>query len=341
MSNRGKEMLEQAYREIADNPDLPSPTGVALRIIELADQDDVELADLAAVVETDPAIAARLLRLVNSPAMGMRRTVGSISQAISLLGLRTVKWITLGVSLVSNHSRGRCEHFNYEGFWSESLGRAVAARALTRRVGKFDPNELFAYALLSQLGRLVLAQVCQERYSNLLATVAEDDPAELALLENAIFGFGHHELTARLIVDWSLPDLAGEAIRQQYDVQPGLGERVSQGEQAAGILQIAGLTARLLSKVEPPPPLPMLLMKKARLLGIGPDGYHELFDAVRQEWLEAGKVFDLQCRVVPSLSEIYLAARRRMAALGEELQMQEPETATDPWGDGEQTFTAD
>ena len=93
----GQSMASAVYQKIKKEVTLPSPTGTALEILRLTQDEKTTLPSLAAVIEKDPAIASRLLRFVNSPFVGMPTRIGSISQTVMLLGLQTVK--VTGISM--------------------------------------------------------------------------------------------------------------------------------------------------------------------------------------------------------------------------------------------------
>lgn len=106
-------MGSRAYEKIKEAGTLPSPTGVALEILRLASDENATLEAMTAVVESDPALAARMLRVANSPFAGVARRIASVSVAVRLLGMRTVKNLALGLSLVANNRSGRCTAFDY------------------------------------------------------------------------------------------------------------------------------------------------------------------------------------------------------------------------------------
>ena len=135
---------------------LPSPKGVALAIMEITRRDDATLDELARAVQSDPALASRLLRLANAAARASGRPVASVNEAVLRLGMATVRQLAIGFSLVDQYRDGACAAFDYPGFWSHSLFMAVASQELGRMVRVGSPEDLFACGLLAQIGRLAL-----------------------------------------------------------------------------------------------------------------------------------------------------------------------------------------
>ena len=108
---------------------LPSPKGVALAIMEISRREDATADEVARVVQSDPALSSRLLRLANNAAAGGRPLV-SIREAVMRLGMKTVHQLAMGFSLVDQFLEGPCAAFDYPGFWSHSLFMAVASQEL-------------------------------------------------------------------------------------------------------------------------------------------------------------------------------------------------------------------
>lgn len=92
----------EAYARIKATQQLPTPAGVALEVLRLAELDDATVDQIGEVIARDPALTGRFLKLVNSPICAQRKRVGSIQRAVGLLGIRTVKSLALGFSLGVN-----------------------------------------------------------------------------------------------------------------------------------------------------------------------------------------------------------------------------------------------
>lgn len=132
--------------------ELPSPKGVALAILELCRRDDTTLAEIARVVQTDPALSSRLIRQANSAAQGAVRPIASVVDAIGRLGIGTVRNLAMGFSLVDQYQNGPCAAFDYQAFWSHALLMALAAQSFGAMTKLGSSEELFACGLLAQVG---------------------------------------------------------------------------------------------------------------------------------------------------------------------------------------------
>ena len=203
--------LEQRLRFCGSLPSLPA---VALQVIDLANNPDVQLNDLAKVIELDPALVTKLFRAANSPLYGMRRQATNLRQVLNLLGLQGTLALALGFSLMASSQATSAIPLDTEQFWRRSLLAATACRILGERVGMKNPDELFLAGLLHGIGILVLALMMPDQYGVVLneATVPQAkgpavlDCRRLAGLERERLHADHAEVGAWLLRHWKLPD---------------------------------------------------------------------------------------------------------------------------------------
>lgn len=185
------------------NGQLPSPKGVALAIMELCRREDASIEAVTRVVQTDPALAARLLRLANAAALRAARPVAAVPDAVMRLGMAAVRQVAMGFSMVDQHRHGQCEGFDYDRFWSHSLLMAVAMQALAARSRAGSPEEMFTCGLMARIGCLALATVYPAEYAALLRQ--NPNERDLAALERQHLRADHHEFTAAILEDCGVP----------------------------------------------------------------------------------------------------------------------------------------
>jgi len=195
------------FDELKATNQLPSPTGVALAILRLAESEKSTAQDITRVLQSDPAVCGRLLKITNSAFSGHARPVTSVREAVIQLGVRMVRNVALSFSLVSQHDRGACSAFDYAGFWSHSLAMGVAAQAGAHHTGEIPPQEAFTCGLLAQVGRLALASIYPTANKEILDHIGKGGPNELRALERASLDTDHNELTVAMLRDWGLPDV--------------------------------------------------------------------------------------------------------------------------------------
>src|SRR5436853_1397363 len=113
-------MNQQLVDRIRSCPSLPSLPTIAMQVLDLAQKADVDIAELARLISKDPALSGKILRTVNSSFYGRSHNVGTISHALVILGLQSVKTLVLGFSLVTNLSKEKPKGFKYLAYWKRS-----------------------------------------------------------------------------------------------------------------------------------------------------------------------------------------------------------------------------
>jgi len=204
---RGGKPIEEL--KLAGN--LPSPTGVGLAILELTRGEDYSMGDVTRVIQTDPALTGRILRIANSAASSPTQPITSVSQAAMRLGVRSVRNVALGFSLVSGNRSGECRSFDYERYWAHSLAVAVAAQVLAEETRGVTPTDAFTCGLLSDIGSLALASIHPERYTEVLRRANEQD-GSLLLAERELLDIDHVQLGCALLSEWGLPESFAHAL---------------------------------------------------------------------------------------------------------------------------------
>ena len=293
------------FEKILNSTDLPTPTGIALKVMELSMDENATVEAIAEVVELDPAISSRLLKIVNSPLAGMSRQIASVSRAVSLVGVRTVSSMALSFSLINDHSEGSCEGFDFDLFWSEAIARASTTRHLASISKNFAPDESFTCGLLSPIGKLALACVFPETYAEALRSLEHDNEQELIKIEQAMFEIDHNELAARMMEEWHMPDIFCNAVRYQGNPDTEDGNDDIRDRQFTRMLHLAGSFSYILTRPTIYRDTLSSLVLEANQLGITPEACHEVFDTVSQEWRDSGTIFSVKTRPVPTFAELY------------------------------------
>src|SRR5580658_6271086 len=141
-------MSAELVKKIQQCPNLPSLPSIAVQVLELAGKPDVDIAEIARIISKDPALSGKILRTVNSSFYGRSQHVGTISHALVILGLQSVKTLVLGFSLVTTLSKSKTGGFNHLKYWRRSIFAATAARTLATKMNLVQQEEAFLAALL-------------------------------------------------------------------------------------------------------------------------------------------------------------------------------------------------
>jgi signal transduction histidine kinase/HD-like signal output (HDOD) protein/CheY-like chemotaxis protein len=192
--------------------ELPSLPGVAVQALEMIMHEDVDTADLARVVESDPALTLKILKLVNAAANSLVRQVHSIQQAIALLGLTTVRLSILGVFVreLMPHPTDKTERY-FDEIWAHSLGSAVAAQLIAERTYPGLKHEAFIAALLHDIGKIFIVEYLPEKYEQIRQYMEEHRTSSISA-EQEILGTDHSQIGKWIAEKWHLPEKLGRAI---------------------------------------------------------------------------------------------------------------------------------
>lgn len=188
---------------------------IALRVLELSRREDVVPRDLAAVVQTDPAITAKVLKLCNSAYYGFQREIATLDEASTLLGTRTLTNLVL-TSCGGQYFRdfgGSTERTRGE-LWERSVTVALTAGVLARLQGGLDQHLAYTVGLLQNIGHLVLDRFLHDDRERVLAEV--ESGASLLEAEESVLGMHHAEVGARLVDRWQLPPVLVDTIRHHH-----------------------------------------------------------------------------------------------------------------------------
>lgn len=210
-------MNQELLEQVKSCPSLPSLPAIAVQVLELAQKSDVDIGEIARLITKDPALSTKILRTVNSSFYGRSNAVSTISQALVILGLQSVKTLVLGFSLVSNLSKTKTKGFKHVHYWQRSIYAATAARVLAGKLGVMQQEEAFLCGLLKDIGMLVLDQVLGAKYGELFER-AESHSA-LAELERAELGGTHADVGGILAEQWRLPPLLKGPIQFHHDLE--------------------------------------------------------------------------------------------------------------------------
>lgn len=208
--------IEFNLNELKATERLPSPSGTALAIMQLVQQNDATVQQVSQLVKVDPALSGRILRFANSAAFGARRPIADVQTAVMMMGMQAVRNFALSLSLIGNNSKGDCPRFDYEAYWSRSLAMSVSIAAITAREITVVPAESFTLGLLGDIGSLALATAWSEIYDECLSVA---NGKQLLDLERERFAIDHNALSLMLLADWGLPALFLDALKLSFETK--------------------------------------------------------------------------------------------------------------------------
>jgi two-component system, cell cycle response regulator len=208
-------MNEQLINKVKQCPNLPSLPAIAMQVLDLAQKADVDIAEIARIISKDPALSSKILRTVNSSFYGRSQNVSTISHALVILGLQSVKTLVLGFSLVTNLAKNKSKGFKHILYWKRSIYAATASRIICAKINLVQQEEAFLATLLKDIGMMVLDIVLGEQYGDICSRAATHE--DLVAIEQQELEMTHADVGGILADTWKLPPLLATPIRAHHN----------------------------------------------------------------------------------------------------------------------------
>lgn len=209
--------MPTVWEDISRNARLVSLPDVYLRLKAVLDDPNSNLADIAEVVGNDPAMTARILRIVNSAYFGLGSEVDTVSRAVSLLGSQEVHDLVLATSVAESFAGMSNEIVDMHKFWERSVVCAITSRELATLCNFLDSERLFVGGLLRDIGHLFIYQIAPQEARQAIE-LAREQGTPLYQAERALLGVDYAKVGADLMRKWQLPQSLWEPT--EYQVEP-------------------------------------------------------------------------------------------------------------------------
>ena len=209
MGNDARQLLER----VDDLPPLPA---VAARVMAMADDANSSALDMAQVLSSDQALTAKLIRISNSAYYGFARKVSTVREAVVVLGMKQVRQVAVGASLMNSFNGRRVDDdvFDIDLFWGHSVAVAIAAETIAKKTRAARPEDAFTAGILHDIGRLVLRQVMPNEFRSAVVMAIQGTPLHIAELETT--GYSHDEIGLALGEKWKFPTHLVDAVANHH-----------------------------------------------------------------------------------------------------------------------------
>jgi HD-like signal output (HDOD) protein len=191
---------------------------VCIRINTMVDDPRVSAADIGKVIQQDPALTARLLKIANSPLYGFASEIDTVSRAVTVLGSKEIRDLAFATSAIKAFDvKPGLEAI--EELWSHNIYCAIACRQLAESSPGGRTESIFIAGLLHDIGRLLFISLLPEDISTKIQHLSATGHGEsnLYLAEREVIGFDHAEAGGELIRQWNLPDSLFECVRYHHE----------------------------------------------------------------------------------------------------------------------------
>ncbi len=202
---------KKELKRVLGRYELPSFPGLVLEVLKELRAENASARSVARILEGDPGMSVRLLKMTNSAAYGSARKTESVQQAIAVLGMSAVESLVLSIGVQTALPSAPAPGFEARRFWRASARRAAAAGAFAAMLHPATRAQSFTSSLLQDMAVPLLANAQPRRYGPVLEewhAVGGD----LTLMETQQLGCHHPDVATWLCDQWTLPEGLAEAI---------------------------------------------------------------------------------------------------------------------------------
>ena len=194
----------------------PSMPGAAVKLLALIDDPDMRVSQIETILRHDAGLTANLLKLANSAYFGIPSKVGSVRQAVLILGLKRLIQMVIASCVSAIIDKPVPGYDLPPGeLWRHSIAVSVAAEGLVKELDIGATEEIFTAALLHDVGKLVLGSFVKDDFKQIEAALEKDVSFETA--EDMVLGTNHADIGAEILTQWSLPANIIKAVRWHHN----------------------------------------------------------------------------------------------------------------------------
>lgn len=201
--------LETAIMTAADLPTIPV---VAIKVMQLIESENATAEELAKIVSSDPAVAARVLKISNSSFYGCRRQIQTLSSAIVILGFSTLRSLVVAASVKQVYKPyGLTEKM----LWEHSFAAGLAAKIIANRTRAANEEEAFLAGLFHDIGKIIMNSLDRDKFQEVMGH-CYNEGISFGQAEQGVYPFTHDEVGAYVIRKWNFPEILTAAILQHH-----------------------------------------------------------------------------------------------------------------------------
>lgn len=304
---------DELLQEVLLSDALPTLPTVASKLITLTSREDTTLSDIAELVSQDISLSTKILKVSNSSFYSFPQQIGSIKQAVGILGINAVRSLVLSFSFLSIKGGKNASRFNFQLFWEKALASAVAAKLILERVKGADTEEIFISGLLQNLGELVLARTFPERYDKVL-TAIEENQHDVSIAEETVFAADHATVGTEVAKSWGFPEVLYLPIAYHHDPSAYKGKDAKL-RSTVNAVYLSDLLINILFSTKPEDYHKQFRKEASKLLGLTNEDIESILGDVHSKVEEAGAYFNLKIKCTKSVQEILQEANIRLSLL--------------------------
>ncbi len=204
------DMIAKAEQMVEKVDDLPTIPAVATQVLQLLDQPDVQVEEVADLMLSDQVMTARVMKMINSPVYKPGHQITSLKRALVYLGLRHIREVALTTSFISAFDDASGA-FEIATFWEHSFGVGMVSKIIAEKIGYIDLERAYIAGVIHDIGEVFLSNYLRDEFRQVLDGI-KDKPVKLVDAEARHFGTTHCEIGLCMARKWNFPESYCEVI---------------------------------------------------------------------------------------------------------------------------------
>lgn len=217
-------MMIKARKLVRDVSELPPIPVIVSRVISMLDSQESEPEEIADLLLSDPVLAARVIRLVNSPLYRPSSEITSVKRALLFLGFRSVRDLIL-TSYFTNAFREKEQAFDARAFWLHSFSVGAVSRRLATLAGYPDTERAYLVGIVHDIGKMFLGHYLREEYGRMLTDIAGTGQGTWQA-EQQYLGTSHSEIGLCLAQRWNFPPAYCDIISHHHTPESAIEDQL-------------------------------------------------------------------------------------------------------------------
>lgn len=305
-------MIDRILETIEKAEDLPAPSAIALKVMEMALEEDFSMNALAEEISNDISLSSRVLKVVNSGFYGLSREITTLNQAVVVLGAHAVRSLALAASVVGILENK--EDDRHRRIIESALCMAVTARLISLRKKLKMDEEAFTAGLLADIGIYTLFHCFPGEYSDVFDE-AENQAVALATVEEGTLGIDHVDVGKKVAERWNLPAAVAVPLSCHHDPAKFPGDPGDKMHELCRVTYLGGLAADIFYGWSKSLGISRFQQEAEKFYGITTGESESLLETISSEIDAAAAGFQLEGVSTRNYTEILNEANRELGRL--------------------------
>ena len=304
---------EDVIQRVIETGSLPTLSTVASKLINITGKEETTIYDISKLISQDVSLSSKILKVVNSSFYNFPNEVGTIQQAVAILGTNAVRSLVLSFSFLNMERPQHGAGFDYGRFWEESLAAAVASKLIMAKVSDGDSEEVFTISLLQNLGKLILACAYREEYDVLLQEAGGSEKRLLELEEERL-GANHAFIGGEAAKRWNFPASLATPIAYHHTPEAFADDNPEMRTNIR-VVHLAALLANIMYSGNPIDYHAPFRERAQKMFRLETASIDNLLEQANGEVAKAAKYFGLNIEGTASIPEILQQANIELSLL--------------------------